>query len=564
MADVPTEAELASLRRLVASEEGQYFDRKSLYEGPPSKKKARVKREVRDQVAEYVAAFANADGGTLVLGVEDDGSLSGCPHPDDEVEKLLRAPEARLAPPQRAGRVVELDGQRLLVFDVSPAPRAVMVTGDGFPRREGDSVIQSSEEQINRIKDAGLVASPEARVARAELSDLDPVLIERAIAAAGFVGSPEEYLLARRLADRRGETLVLRQGAVWLFARSAGAIEHPNLGVRVFRVRGTEQRSGAQRNVQDFPWIDGNLVSVLARARDRVASLVGASSRLHDLFFKEMPEYPPFAWQEALVNALAHRDYAIEGRGVEVHVYDDRMEISSPGGLLSDVRVESLLARERIHLSRNPRVGRVLTELGIMRQQGEGIPRIIEEMELSWLPAPELVSAEREFKVVLRNAPVFEGTDERWTAHVRQLPLDVRQKRALVVLVDREFRSGDYQELNRVDRDTAYRELNDLVERDLLRPIGDGAGRRYAVVRAPLLVEPLKATPVQKLRARMEAAGRLTNADYRDAFGVGRDAAKHALLALVAGGVLELRGERRGAHYVPGERWSALGKEPQV
>ncbi len=559
MAEQPTEAELASLRRLVASEEGQYFDRKSLYEGPPGKKKARVKREVRDQIAEYVAAFANADGGTLLLGVEDDGSLSGCPHPDDEVEKLLRAPEARLAPPQRAGRVVELDGQKLLVFDVSPAPRAVMVSGDGFPRREGESVIQSSEEQINRIKDAGLVASPEARVARAGLAELDVALIERASAAAGFLGAPDEYLVARRLADRRGDALVLRQGAVWLFARTPQAIDHPNLGVRVFRVHGTEQRSGAHRNVQDFPWIDDNLIVVLEKARDRVASLVRSSSRLHDLFFKETPEYPPFAWQEALVNALAHRDYTIEGRGVEVHVYDDRMEISSPGGVLAGVQVEALLARERVHATRNPRVGRVLTELGLMRQQGEGIPRMIEEMELSWLPVPELVSVEREFKVVLRNAPVFEGADERWTAYVRQLPFDVRQKRALVVLSDRVFSSTDYQDLNRVDRDTAYGELSQLVDADLVRKIGERAGTRYQVVKPTVVISPAR-TPDEKLRARMETAARITNTDYREAYGVDRVEARRALAGLVADGILEVRGARRGAHYVRGPAWAAFAR----
>ena len=95
MAESLTEAERAALRRLVASEEGQYFDRKSLYEGHPGEKKARQKRKVRDQVVEYVAAFANADGGTLVLGVEDDGSITGCPLLGDEIDKILRSPEAR-------------------------------------------------------------------------------------------------------------------------------------------------------------------------------------------------------------------------------------------------------------------------------------------------------------------------------------------------------------------------------------------------------------------------------------------------------------------------------------
>ena len=83
--------------------------------------------------------------------------------------------------------------------------------------------------------------------------------------------------------DARGEELVLRQGAVWLFARSPAAIEHPNLGVRVWRVNGTEQRFGAHRNVQDFPRFDGGLLVVLEQARSLISTLIRSSTRLHDL-----------------------------------------------------------------------------------------------------------------------------------------------------------------------------------------------------------------------------------------------------------------------------------------
>lgn len=125
-----------------------------------------------------------------------------------------------------------------------------MVRSDGFPLRVDDQVIQSSEDHINRVKDAGLVLSPEARIASGVLLlDLDHALIERAMAAGGFSGSVEEYLLARRLADSRGHDLTLRRGASWLFGRTPQTIEHPNAGLRIFRVHGTEQRPGAQRNV---------------------------------------------------------------------------------------------------------------------------------------------------------------------------------------------------------------------------------------------------------------------------------------------------------------------------
>jgi ATP-dependent DNA helicase RecG len=295
---------------------------------------------------------------------------------------------------------------------------------------------------------------------------------------------------------------------------------------------------------------------VLARARDLIASLIRSSTKLHDLFFRETPEYPPLAWQEALVNALAHRDYAIESRCSEVYIFEDRLEVTSPGGLVPPVTIEALQERRRVHASRNPRVARVLTELGIMRQQGEGIPRMIEEMELSWLPPPELRVGEGTFAVTLRNEPIFEGGDPVWTASVRELPVGVRQKRALVAFADREFTSGDYQGLNQVDRDLAYRELQNLEERGLLEADGTTRGRKYKV-RKPAIgasgQHPL--SPMRRLVERMKEAGRITNADYRDAFEVGRPEARRALAELVQRDALLLAGERRGAHYIPGPQW---------
>ena len=551
--------DLDALRRLIATDEGQYFDRKSLFQGPPGAKRSRERRNVRDQIAEYVAAFANADGGTLVLGVENDGTVTGCPYPDDEVARILAVPANRLRPPLSGGEVIDLDGHRLLVFEVQAAARAVMVVGDGFPRRDLDEVHQSSEEAINRHKDAGLLGSPEARIATATLADLDEAMIRRAMEGSAFDGAPGEYLAQRRLADLRGDQLVLRQGAVWLFARSSAVIEHPNLGLRVWRVNGTEQRFGAQRNVQDYPRFDGSLLAILDQARTLISTLIRSSTRLHDLFFRETPEYPPFAWQEAVVNALAHRDYAVEGRAVEVWLYDDRMEVSSPGLLHPDLQLDQLSSRRPVHRSRNPRIARVLTELGVMRDQGEGIPRMFEEMELSWLRPPEFSHEAGAFTVVLRNEPVFESTDPEWAAYVRTLPLDVRQKRALIAFANGEFQSADYQQLNGVDRDVAYRELTAMVDGEYLDGEGATRGLRYRVpsaLRRQATPAPVTPPPPQDvLASRMAALGFITNTDYREIFGVDRAGAKAALRDLVRRGVLVLEGAGRGARYTRGPGW---------
>jgi ATP-dependent DNA helicase RecG len=114
----------AKLRELVAADEGQYHDRKSLFVGPPGQKRACDRREVRDQIAEQVAGFANADGGIVVFGVEDDRTLTGHGYPTDAVDQMLAVPQARLVPPQPPGYRMVLDGVELLVFEVESAQDA--------------------------------------------------------------------------------------------------------------------------------------------------------------------------------------------------------------------------------------------------------------------------------------------------------------------------------------------------------------------------------------------------------------------------------------------------------
>lgn len=110
------------LGALIAQDEGQYFDRKSLWQGAPGAKRTRDRRKVRDEIAEYVAAFANAEGGLLVLGVEDDGTVSGHGYPANAVQAMIQVPCERFRPPLPPGRVERVGTCEVLVFEVEPSP----------------------------------------------------------------------------------------------------------------------------------------------------------------------------------------------------------------------------------------------------------------------------------------------------------------------------------------------------------------------------------------------------------------------------------------------------------
>jgi ATP-dependent DNA helicase RecG len=248
------------INKLLAGPEGQYLERKSLFEGAPGKKKARKRAEVRDDVAEVVASFANADGGVLILGVEDDGTVTGHNYPNDTLHHLLNVPVQRLSPPQLPGFRVDHPHGELLAFDVQMAAEPVMVQGNGYPVRVVDSVQRMPADKIAAWKQAGLAESWEARPSQLSLDDLDVALLQTAMESANLsITEPPAYLLRRRLADMRQGQLVLRRAAELLFSREPYMIDHPNAGVKIFRVVGTERRTGATHNVEELARQEGVL-----------------------------------------------------------------------------------------------------------------------------------------------------------------------------------------------------------------------------------------------------------------------------------------------------------------
>ena len=117
--------------------------------------------------------------------------------------------------------------------------------------------------------------------------------------------------------------------------------------------------------------------------------------------FATIPEYPEFPWSEGLANAMAHRDYSIAGEYTRVYIYDDRMEIQSPGKLPNIVTLGNM---RYTRYSRNPAIARVFTAFEWVRELNEGVRKIYEDMEAAGLPEPEFSMPNKmSVKLTLRN-----------------------------------------------------------------------------------------------------------------------------------------------------------------
>src|SRR5215212_7824814 len=188
----------------------------------------------------------------------------------------------------------------------------------------------------------------------------------------------------------------------------------PRLQVRIIKIDGTELGSGHTFNVTSDNEVTDNIVNLIEASWDLLRPHLTETRIAEDAVFRAQIIYPELACREALINAVAHRDNSIEGRGIEVHVYSDRLEVVSPGALLSSISLLDLQQLKGVHQSRNSLVARVLRELGYMRELGEGIRRIYELMSQNDLTEPDLSSDTTTFRIALHHRFIYPQEVKLW------------------------------------------------------------------------------------------------------------------------------------------------------
>jgi ATP-dependent DNA helicase RecG len=236
-------------------------------------------------------------------------------------------------------------------------------------------------------------------------------------------------------------------------------------------------------------------------------------------------------------------------------MFDDRMEIRSPGLPPSPVTLEALVRKEHVHCSRNPLIVRVLTELGYMRELGEGIPRMFDEMDRAGCYPPKLeIVGGVSFQVTLRNEPIYNRATIEWLQKFKKVELSGDQKRIMAYAFahGRRFTSREYQKVIETDIYSAASAIKDMIRKGVARSTGKGS-------RVYVLQEPLKALPEMprdliRLLPTLQRKGLLKNYDVVKEIGVSRPTATRLLTGWVVDGWLNKEGSRRWTVYRPGGR----------
>ncbi|WP_299971548.1 ATP-binding protein [uncultured Roseobacter sp.] len=369
--------------------EDHRFDRKSARTQPK-------------ELAKYLSAFGNGpsvDGGVLAIGIENDGTVSGCAHLDqDGLSKIERlgenaCPDGRFETKREPVTNASGDEDFIVLARIRYVEGKLVELANGEAyERLGDECKKLSDSKKQEIRiDKGERSFEQEPCGLVYPDDFDENAIARFAkivtenASTDLQYSRTDILRAYHLGRERSGTFVCNNACAVLFAQDPVTV-FPGLLVHFLRYEGTEALSGKRYNVVKDRMVSGTIVEVIREAANLIDSSVREFTEFRDGKFFTVPEYPRDAWYEMLVNACVHRSFNIRNAPVFVRMFDDRIEVESPGGFMPQITPETIVGT---HRPRNPFVMRSLREFGEVRCISEGTRRMVAEMTAANLPPPE-------------------------------------------------------------------------------------------------------------------------------------------------------------------------------
>ena len=367
-----------TIEDILSREEGQTFDRKSI----------RIKPK---DLAVTIIAFANADGGDLVVGITDGKKEIEGVDDDQKVLNEIRRTPFDFCIPSVNTQVemlpcVDRTGKdnHVLVFHIEPSMRVYANQADEVFLRVGDkSKKLSFDERFQLMNDKGQTCYEETAVYSAELNDIDMTLVDDYCQKIGYGKSSLEFLTENHgyIIEKNGKlhpTIV----TLLLFGKKPQDFL-PRASVRFIRYEGTEEKTGTEMNVIKDVIFEGPVREQIDKSVAFLATQIKERTYLGaDGKFVTEAEYPEFVRQEMIVNACCHRDLSITGTDIQVKLFDDKLVVESPGNLPGLVRPENI---RHTHFSRNPRLARYLKTYKYVKEFGEGVDRMCREMEADGL-----------------------------------------------------------------------------------------------------------------------------------------------------------------------------------
>jgi ATP-dependent DNA helicase RecG len=329
--------------------------------------------------------MANTDGGRLYIGVEDDGTIVGCPDPAQVIQTLTNICRDRCRPPIIAGlEAVSVGGKTIVILEALPElnrQKPYSTQGGRFYLRLGkDKKDATGRELIRLAQSAGELHYDESPVRGAGLPALSEeafgsyyerqfgLLLNEGLRQSGL--TLEQLLRNMRLLEDLDGAPALTVAAVLVFGQEP-QLFFPQSRLSAVAFAGSDENSP----ILDRQEITGRLPQIIKDTRLFLRRNVRVAAQELGFERRDFPQYDLNALGEGVINAIAHRDYSLSGSQIRVFIFSDRLEIRSPGRLPNSVTLENI--KLGVHAERNRRIATLLTHLGYMSAIGTGIPRLI-------------------------------------------------------------------------------------------------------------------------------------------------------------------------------------------
>jgi len=425
----------------------------------------------RDEYMKTLAAFANTDGGSLFIGINDDGKAVGIENsrkllenlPNKIVQKLNIHPLVKY---------IEKEGLATIEIVVDAYDYAVSYNGKYYIRTGSTTQVLADRELQRFLLKKCKLSWENQIVDKATLDDIDPRTInyfkKLAYKRIKDIENEDTLLILQKL-NLVDENQKLRYSAILLFGKNP----QKYFASSYFKIG----RFANHVDIITDDLIEGNLFSQLTKVLD-----VLRTKYLRNIIKKETAEnwsriedweYPYEAIREAVINTLIHKDYT--GAQVQMRIYDNELSLWNSGELMEDLTLDKLRIPHKSVL-RNENIANAFYLAGLIEAWGRGTIRIINECKKAGMPEPE-------FKHDTKGVEITFYKDKYTDKYLRKLGLNERQIKAIEYLKKNNIITNEiYRKIAETSKPTASRDLHELTKKEILVKIGTtGKGTEYVL-----------------------------------------------------------------------------------
>ena len=436
-----------------------------------------------------VSAFANTFGGALIFGISNEGMVVGLENPEGDAEKISEVIKTRLDPmPEFKLRFYQTeDGKVLIILDVYKGDETpYYYSGDGVLEayvRVGNESVKATATELKRLVLRGKNTSYDSQNSTYKAEDYAFSKLKERYKKWTGNSFDDKDLISFGLVNEQGNLT------------NAGALladESPIRCSRLFCTRwnGLNKSGGAVDALDDAEY-SGSVISLIENGEAFIKRNCKMKWRKTANSREEMPEYVERSYHEALVNALAHRDYLVNGSEVHVDIYDDRMEIYSPGGMPDGSVIQDRDPLTVPSTRRNPVLADVFNRLGYMERKGSGFGKIISgyEFQINYDESkrPSFRSDRYQFTVVMPNLNYDVSHDfeenETMSESMSESMSKLERTRMQIILhyldTNKKINSSIAAKLLKVEIKTASRLLLKAEKLDILNSYGKTKNKVY-------------------------------------------------------------------------------------